>query len=115
MQIDVTLKNYRCFQDSHPASIRLQPGFVALLGTNNSGKSTLLKFFYEFRKLFEIAQDGQTFAKALGDQAQVFSFQTGITDSAELFCNANDRNIQILVRVSPFGHEATTDHRWPDQ
>ena len=46
----VMLKNYRCFQDSHPVCIRLQPGFVALLGANNSGKSTLLKAVYGYLK-----------------------------------------------------------------
>jgi AAA15 family ATPase/GTPase len=50
---DITIKNYRCFHESDPLRIRIQPGFTALLGANNSGKSALLRFFYEFRNLFE--------------------------------------------------------------
>lgn len=36
MQIDITLKNYRCFPDSKPARISLREGFTALVGVNNS-------------------------------------------------------------------------------
>ena len=46
MRIESTLENYRCFEDTKPARIVLRDGFTALLGTNNSGKSTLLEFFY---------------------------------------------------------------------
>ena len=54
MQIDLTIKNYRCFADLSPARITIQPGFTGFLGANNSGKSTILKFFYEFRALFRL-------------------------------------------------------------
>src|SRR5260370_37533250 len=49
----ITLKNYRCFPDSRPAQFEIKPGFTSLIGTNNSGKSSLLKFFHEFRALFQ--------------------------------------------------------------
>ena len=52
MDIEITIKNYRCFPDSKPARIFLQKGFTGFVGVNNSGKSSLLKFFYEFRHLF---------------------------------------------------------------
>ena len=54
MDVLLTLKNYRCFEDKHPASFRLSTGFTSFVGVNNSGKSTLLKFFYEFRSLFRL-------------------------------------------------------------
>src|SRR6266702_3463896 len=53
MEIELTIKNYRCFSDEKPARILIKPGFTAFLGINNSGKSSLLKFFYEFRNLFQ--------------------------------------------------------------
>jgi len=45
-------KNYRCFTDSHPARVSLGRQLVAFIGVNNSGKSTLLRSFYELRQLF---------------------------------------------------------------
>ncbi len=52
MEIEITLRGYRCFGDHPGASFKLRPGVTAILGMNNSGKSTLLRFFYEFRGRF---------------------------------------------------------------
>ncbi len=52
MQVDLVIKNYRCFPDYHPARISIRTGYTAFVGVNNSGKSSLLKFLYEFRPLF---------------------------------------------------------------
>ena len=52
MPLDMTIKNYRCFSDSDPVPISIRDGFTAFVGVNNSGKSSLLKFFYELRDLF---------------------------------------------------------------
>jgi len=52
MDAELTIKNYRCFPDSRHARIVVRDVFTAILGVNNSGKSSLLKFFYEFRYLF---------------------------------------------------------------
>src|SRR5438046_10562954 len=52
MDIDVELKNYRCFPDANSARFTMGPGFAAFVGANNSGKSSLLKFLFEFRGLF---------------------------------------------------------------
>ena len=57
IEIDLTLKNYRCFVDEAPARITLKPGFTALVGKNNSGKSTLLRSIYEFRGAFRQLSD----------------------------------------------------------
>ena len=48
MDAELTLKNYRCFSDESPARFSLRRGFTAFVGVNNSGKSSLLRFFYEF-------------------------------------------------------------------
>jgi AAA15 family ATPase/GTPase len=45
MDIEITLKNYRCFSEANPARFRLRDGFTAFIGLNNAGKSTVLKFF----------------------------------------------------------------------
>jgi len=52
MDINLTIGNYRCFPVGSPASLKLTKGFSALVGVNNSGKSSLLKFFYEMRPAF---------------------------------------------------------------
>jgi recombinational DNA repair ATPase RecF len=49
---DLTIKNYRCFEMQHPVRLDMRPGIMSFVGTNNSGKSTLLRFFYEMRPLF---------------------------------------------------------------
>lgn len=51
LDVEFRVKNYRCFGDQ-PTSFRVQNGFTALVGTNNSGKSSLLRFPYEIRQLF---------------------------------------------------------------
>ena len=57
MQIELTLRNYRCFPDTRPMRISLGGGLTAFfIGVNNSGKSSLLKFFYEFRDLFNLLE-----------------------------------------------------------
>src|SRR5216683_745956 len=48
----LTVKNYRCFTDEKPLSLELGEGFTAFIGPNNSGKSSALKFFYDFRHLW---------------------------------------------------------------
>ena len=48
--IKVNLTHYRCFHDSSPVEFSLEAGkTIAVVGKNNSGKSALMRFFYEFR------------------------------------------------------------------
>jgi predicted ATP-binding protein involved in virulence len=65
MQVDITIKNFRCFADVAPARLTLHPGVTAIVGKNNSGKSALLKFFYELRHLFENLRNRGEFAEAV--------------------------------------------------
>ena len=62
MEVELTLKNYRCFSDENPVCISIRNGFTALVGVNNSGKSSLLRFFYEFRDLLAQLSTLQEFA-----------------------------------------------------
>lgn len=54
MNLEITVKNYRCFNEAHPATLRFHRGTTALIGTNNAGKSTLLRLFYELRPWFTL-------------------------------------------------------------
>ncbi|MBW4577241.1 MAG: AAA family ATPase [Aphanothece sp. CMT-3BRIN-NPC111] len=95
MQIGITLKNYRCFADSKPARITLRKGFTALIGINNSGKTALLKFFYEFRSLLASICEKDTWSKFLAGVEQNFNFPKELLDSQEIFCNTNNRPLVI--------------------
>lgn len=50
MDIEITLKGYRCFGHEPGATFTLKPGVTAFLGMNNAGKSTVLRSFFELRK-----------------------------------------------------------------
>lgn len=83
----ITLRNYRCFDWRHPAKIEISPGFTAIIGLNNSGKSTVLKAIYELRNVFgsfSHLTNGATHCET------TTSFP-GIADMTEL-ANENDRS-----------------------
>ncbi|MBD2017106.1 AAA family ATPase [Microcoleus sp. FACHB-53] len=100
MQVEITIKNYRCFSDSKPAHIILRKGFTAFIGVNNSGKSSLLKFFYEFRSLFQLlsSPNNNNFIEALRGNPQSFNFASSVLDIEEVFNNTNNRNLEIQLR-----------------
>jgi ABC-type cobalamin/Fe3+-siderophores transport system ATPase subunit len=107
MDIEISIKNYRCFPDSRPARITINGGFMALVGVNNSGKSSLLRFFYEFRPLWTwLSQLGNLYAALRGPQA--LSLASCVSDQNEIFHNQNGRDISIALRVlqGPDGTQA---------
>ena len=94
MQIDLTLKNYRCFPDSNPARIAFRKGFTALVGPNNSGKSSLLRFFFEFRHMLsELSSDGALQETLRG--AVRGANLAGVSDAAAVFSNDNQRSMTL--------------------
>jgi ABC-type cobalamin/Fe3+-siderophores transport system ATPase subunit len=103
MRLEITLKNYRCFSDSKPAQFTLRDGFTGLLGVNNAGKSSLLKFFYEFRTLFQTMSEPGNILPALQGNHRAFQFPGTILDHEELFCNANSRDLSIKLRLAQDG------------
>ena len=92
----VTLKNYRCFEDSKPLSLELGPGFTALVGPNNSGKSSCLKFFYEARELFEGLKNINLLqSAAVGNR--ISGRFTSVDDQFEIFYNRNARPLVVEI------------------
>lgn len=101
MRVEITLKNYRCFPDSSPATIVVDDDWAAFVGVNNAGKSTLLRFFYEFRPLFRgLAGLGNWQNMARGGSMGT-GFGDSVRDTAELFHNQNDRPLSVEFCVSP--------------
>ena len=96
MEVEIIIKNYRCFPDTKPAKIILRNGFTAFLGVNNSGKSSLLKFFFEFRNIFSmLTRPNSYLIEALKGNNQELRYPSSIFDSNEVFCNTNNRDIEI--------------------
>ena len=93
-QIDLTLKNFRCFPDHRPAKITLGDEFVAFVGSNNVGKSSILKFFHEFRVLFSILADPGSLLAALFRKETGMNLLPPVSDGEELF-TVGDRRQQV--------------------
>jgi energy-coupling factor transporter ATP-binding protein EcfA2 len=96
MHVDLTIKNYRCFPDHKPARFAINSGFTAFVGPNNSGKSSLLRFFYELRSVFDALPPNRN---GLGQGGAVnFGFGRSVKDPNEVFTDTNDREMVIEFR-----------------
>lgn len=85
-------KNYRCFTDEHPLRLEIGDGFTALIGPNNSGKSSALRMIWELRHVWE------TLFSNLHGWIQNPENGIGfgnIKDADDIFTNLNNRDIEI--------------------
>ena len=101
--MDFTIKNYRCFPDSRPARLTVRPGFTAFVGTNNAGKSSLLRFFYEFRGLFRTLSNPNILVRLFRGESSSFNPATSMRDLADLFCDSNGRDLTIELELFMHG------------
>lgn len=100
MTTHLTVKNYRCFSDSSPLHLDLSPGDASLVGANNVGKSTILKFFFEFRQLFRLlAEDSSALGIVLSGAAVNIPHEPANVSLDEIFCNGNERPLVVLLRL----------------
>jgi predicted ATP-dependent endonuclease of OLD family len=107
MLIDLIVKNYRCFPDASPLKIHLRKGFTALVGINNSGKSSILRLFFEFRSLFgTLGNVNSSFISILAGNRTTFNLPSNILDPQEMFSNTNDRNLEMEFQFNPEPGEA---------
>ncbi len=91
MQFEIEIKNYRCFSDEKPAKFIVQPGFTAFVGVNNSGKSALLRFFYELR---HILINYANVAVSVNTNVEQHIM---LKDRQQIFCNKNDRALTLSI------------------
>src|ERR1700735_3083566 len=102
----ITVRNYRAFDDEHPADWSLADDFRAFVGTNNSGKSTLLRLFNELRPTLELLAhfEGGGIQNMMRGEAAPTAFNN-VVDPVEVFCNRNERDMSVRFafdgRLSP--------------
>lgn len=95
----MSIENYRCFPKGSPASLSLSKGSSALLGVNNSGKSSLLKFFYEMRSAFKQLGNPAVIQQVFGGGTIHLQPPPEIQDQDEMFFNGNRDDIRIEVSL----------------
>src|ERR1035438_8471356 len=105
MEINLSIENYRCFPKGHPLSLTLKKGSSAFVGVNNSGKSTLLKFFYEMRSAFGQMGTESGVLPLIGGGKMSLQAPPEILDRDEMFFNGNRDDIDIEVGLT--GIDAT--------
>lgn len=89
----VTVRNYRCF-GYEPQEIEISDGFTALIGLNNSGKSALLRMFYELRPIWSHLSQSNNLH--ILDRSNNFDLNIlGVEDTDEIFNHFNNSAIEI--------------------
>jgi ABC-type phosphate/phosphonate transport system ATPase subunit len=100
MDASFRIGNYRCFPGTRPATIRLRDGDIALVGANNSGKSALMRFFYELRHVFgTLADDPNCYIHSAKGSAHSANLQAYTQHWENMFHISNNVNILITMTV----------------
>lgn len=95
IEFEITIKNYRCFSDERPTQLMIKDGFTALIGVNNSGKSSLLRFFYEIRNYYPNLINN---ILSCLDSNIVFNQMPPMKDKEQVFYNANQRDLVFEIK-----------------
>lgn len=107
--VKIILKNYRCFSDENPLVLDIGPHFTALVGPNNSGKSSFLKILYELRNLW-----GSILSEYHGMFTSDWSVSityNGVADTQEIFSSSNNRPLSIEIEIAdPAKNESPDVH-----
>ncbi len=97
LELDLTIKNFRCFNDSAPVNLALRSGATALLGTNNSGKSSLLRMFFELRPLLGAAASNNGWTSAWLRGLPVGFGLAGVPDPQSILHDRNNRPMTLRI------------------
>jgi hypothetical protein len=110
MHVELTIKNYRCFPDNRPLRFEIREGFTAFVGVNNSGKSSILRFFYEFRNLLSNMSDPSNLLSLVRGASHSFGVAPNVKDLSEIFCDSNERDLTVEFA---FPTQTTAGHPQP--
>lgn len=101
MRVNIELKNYRPFPIDLPARFSLGHGFTGVVGQNNAGKSTLLRFFYEFRNYWARlgSANGNLLAALGGADGDSSAGFFGVKDQNEVFSTLHEQGIEIRLTL----------------
>src|SRR4051812_12534369 len=89
--LKLTIKNYRCFSDQHPARLEYGHGFTALVGPNNAGKSAFLRFIHEHQALWGNLQSAPNISALANNSNDMNLPLRGVVDPAEVICDYTKR------------------------
>ena len=105
MDIEFRLSNYRSFSGTDPLKMNISDGFTALIGPNNAGKSSVLRFFFEFRSLLRLlGKDDGNLLHALRGNPRSISLGSSVKDNQEIFSNQNNDDLKFKVSVNELSH-----------
>ncbi|MFG1605885.1 ATP-dependent endonuclease [Actinoplanes sp. NPDC049265] len=112
LDIDIAVRNFRCFGDD-PVKFSIRDGFTALVGTNNSGKSSLLRLIYELRPFFSVFNKNTPIGEASqmllhAKPWNVNSF--GVLPGERPWRAGENRDIEISFTVNDGPAGAFADH-----
>ena len=105
LDFEVEIGNYRSTHHDQPVTIRCDGDLTGFVGVNNSGKSSLMKFFFDFRRLFEQL----SFSNRGNEQDQMLSILAGQSRplewpsqvlASQIFNTTNELPIEFTVRVT---------------
>ncbi|MFD5847471.1 ATP-dependent nuclease [Streptomyces chartreusis] len=104
LDVEIRIKNYRCFGDE-PTVFRVRDGFTALVGINNSGKSSLLRLLYEIRPLLNEMQQLPQVRRMFQQGNENWTWGATVLSGERLMRAGSDRpmELQFIVHDSPDG------------
>lgn len=93
--IRLTVKNYRCFPDDHPLRIEIDKGFTSFVGSNNSGKSAILRLFWQYSPVLRfLSERVENYVPLLRrDTRQTFILD--VLPGEELASKLNKRDVRL--------------------
>lgn len=104
MLAKITLKNFRCFSDEEPVVFELTDGFTALIGPNNSGKSSLLRWPHELKRVLALLKGDHITALMMRGGDALADVQD-VMDQAEIHFDGNRRPLGLTIEIEAAPNE----------
>ncbi len=110
----IIAKNYRCFSENNPLVLNLERGdVIGIVGPNNSGKSWVLKFFYELRHLFETLANKDNFfidETSVASKKANFNLPIESKHPSNLFNRYSSKGIDIVLEDGDYQLRIGIEH-----